>query len=350
MVGAEGGHKTVAVSEEALPGPSLIVCGVAGSSVLGEGTQAPLDSHVTVIDYPHLRPRLLETLNKFRSTIALPGEPLGTTNLTEHTIKLKAGTSPSFIPVYRLLHSQDLIDKQIREMKEQGIIIDSRSPWNSPLFLVPKKDGTFRPVIAFRRVNDVTVGEQFPLPVLSDLMNLGEGNKSSSSLDLLSGYWQVPMDPESRKITAFSNPSGHFEWLRMLFGLKSAPITFQRMITTLLGDLKGKITFAYLDDIIIASADEDSHLASLEAVLDRLRTAGLKVKLSKCEFLKNKIKFLGHEVDSSGIHTQADKVEGVDNFPVPKTVDNVRSFLGLAGYYRSFIRNVSQLASPLNQL
>ncbi len=158
------------------------------------------------------------------------------------------------------------------------------------------------------------------------------------------------MDPESRKITAFSTPSGHFEWLRMPFGLKSAPVTFQRMITTLLDDLKGKNVFAYLDDIIIASPDEDSHLASLEAVLDRLRTAGLKVRLSKCEFLKNKIKFLGHEVNSSGIHTQADKVEAVNKFPVPKTVDNVRSFLGLAGYYRPFIRNFSHLASLLNQL
>ncbi len=122
------------------------------------------------------------------------------------------------------------------------------------------------------------------------------------------------------------------------------------MITTLLGDLKDKNIFAYLNDIIIASPDEDNHLASLEAVLDRLRTAGIKVKLSKCEFLKSKIRFLGHEVDASGIHTQADKIEAVNKFPAPKTVDNVRSFLGLAGYYRPFIRNFSKLASPLNQL
>ncbi len=121
-------------------------------------------------------------------------------------------------------------------------------------------------------------------------MNLGEGNKFFSSLDLLSGYWQVPMEPESRKLTAFSTNDGHFEWVRVPFGLKTAPITFQRMIiTTLVGDLKTRYIFAYFDNIIIASPDEDSHLACLEAVLDRLRTAGLKVKLSKCEFLKKKI-------------------------------------------------------------
>ncbi len=118
----------------------------------------------------------------------------------------------------------------------------------------------------------------------------------------------------------------------------------------LLGDLKSKNIFAYLDDVIIASPDADSHLASLEAVFDHFRTAGLKVKLSKCEFLKNCIRFLGHEADSSGIHTQADKIQAVSNFPVPTTVDNVRSFLGLAGYYRTFIRNFSKIASPLNQL
>ncbi len=136
----------------------------------------------------------------------------------------------------------------------------------------------------------------------------------------------------------------------MPFGLKTAPITFQRMMTTLLGDLKSRNIFAYLDDIIIASPDEDTHLACLEAVLGRLRTAGLKVKLTKCEFLKTKIKFLGHEVDASGIHTQPDKVEALTRFSVPKTVDNVRSFLGLAGYYRSFIRNFSSIAAPLNNM
>ncbi len=177
----------------------------------------------------------------------------------------------------------DIVDKQITEMKEQGIIIDFCSPWNSLLFLVPKKDGSFRPVIDFRRINAATQGEQFPFPLLSDLlMNLGEGYKFFSSLDLLSGYRQVRMDPESRKLIAFSTLDVYFEWLRMPFGWKTAPITFQRMITMLLGDLKGKNIFAYLNDVIIASPDEDSHLASLETVLDCPRTVGLKVKLSKC--------------------------------------------------------------------
>ncbi len=129
--------------------------------------------------------------------------------------------------------------------------------------------------------------KQFPLPVLSDLlMNLGEGNKIFSSLDLLTGYWQVPMAPRVASNYSLSTTNGHFERLRMPFGLKTATITFQRTIQTLWGDLKDRNVFAYLDDVIIASPDVDSHLASLETVLSRLQTAGLKVKLSKCEFLR----------------------------------------------------------------
>ncbi len=138
-------------------------------------------------------------------------------------------------------------------MLEQGVIQHLTSPLNSPLFLVPKKDGQFRPVIDFRKVNEVTEDDRYPLPVLSDLlMNLGQGNTIFSSQDLLSGYWQVHLAPEARAIIAFSIPSGHFEWLRMPFGLKSAPITFQRLMNTLLGDLREKDVFAYLDDLIIA--------------------------------------------------------------------------------------------------
>ncbi len=236
-------------------------------------------------------------------------------------------------------------------MLAQGVIQHSRSPWNSPLFLVPKKDGQYRPVIDFRKVNEVTEDDRYPLPVLSDLlMSLGQGNKIFSSLDLLSGYWQVPLAPESREVTAFSTPTGHFEWLRMPFGLKSAPITFQRMINTLFADMLGKDVYAYLDDIIICSKNGDIHLPDLEAVLLKLKEAGLKANLTKCEFLKAKITFLGHTVDANGTHTMDDKISAIKKFPQPRTVENVRSFLGLCGYYRPFIDGFAKIASSLTQL
>lgn len=311
-----------------------------------------LENLVTVADYPELRNSLIQLLKRYRDVFALPGEPLGATDRAEHHIKLKPGTNPIYIPAYRLPHSQrQVVEEQIKEMLEQGVIENSRSPWNSPLFLVPKKNGQFRPVIDFRQVNEVTEDERFPLPVLKDLlMSLGQGNKFFSSLDLVSGYWQVPMAPESRAVTAFSTPQGHFQWKRMPFGLKSAPITFQRMMNTIFAEEIGKDVYVYLDDVIICGKDLRSHLGSLESVLLKLRDSGLKAKLTKCEFLKSRIKFLGHVVDGDGIHTVEDKILAVKNFPQPKNAENVRSFLGLCGYYRSFVKGFSKIASPLNTL
>ncbi len=236
-------------------------------------------------------------------------------------------------------------------MLDQGVIQESNSPWNSPLFLVPKKDGMLRPVIDFRKVNEVTVDDHYLLPILQDLlMCLGRGKKVFSSLDLLSGYWQLPMAPDSREVTTFSTPKGHFECTRMPFGLKGAPLTFQRTTNNIFGDMLGNSKYIYLDDIIIASKDMTSHMETLKSILKRLHEIGLKLKLTKCEFLKPRIKFLGHEVDEQGIHTVDDKIAAVSQFPQPKTVENVRSFLGLAWYYHPFIKSFAVRANSLTQL
>ena len=341
------------VVSEPLELPSACVASVTTAPTKQEDTPPQtLESLVTTQDYPELRPSLLQFLQQYRDVIALPGEPLGVTDKAEHHIKLKPNTHPVYIPAYRLPHSQrKIVEEYVNEMLDQGVVKSSKSPWNSPIFLVPKKDGKYRPVIDFRKVNAVTEDDRYPLPVLKDLlMSLGQGNTIFSSLDLISGYWQVPMAPESTEITAFSTPQGHYEWLRMPFGLKSAPLTFQRLINNLFADLIGKDMFAYLDDLIICSKDSQSHFTTLKAVFQRLKEAGLKIKLSKCEFLKPKIAFLGHVVDGEGIHTMDDKTAAVKNFPRPQSVENVRSYLGLCGYYRSFIKNFAALASPLNQL
>ncbi len=163
-----------------------------------------------------------------RKAIALPGEPLGVTNCAEYHIKLKPGSNPVYINEYTLPHSQrQLVDELIKDMLDQGVIQESNSPWNSPLFLVPKKDGTPRSVIDLRGVNEVTVDDHCPLPILRDLlMWLSIGNKAFSSLGLLSGYWQLPIAPESREVTAFSTPNGHFEWTGMPFWYKRATAHF----------------------------------------------------------------------------------------------------------------------------
>ncbi len=180
-------------------------------------------------------------------------------------------------------------------------------------------------------------------------MCLGRGNKVFSSLDLLSGYWQLPMAPESREIIAFSKPNSHFEWTRMPFGLKGAPLTFQKTMNNKFGDILGNSVCICLDDSI-ASKDTTSHMETLKSVLKRIQEVGLKLKLNKCEFPKPRIKFIWHEVDEQGIHTVDDKIAVVAQFPQPKTIENVRPFLGLAGYYRPFIKNFVARANPLTQL
>ena len=349
--------QALAYDKQVTPDPMVLPQACIASLVtpqVGDETipSRTLDSLVECGDYPELKENMVSMLEQFRDVVALPGEPLGLTALTEHHIKLKPNTSPVYIPAYRLPHSQRaIVDKQVAELLDQGVISHSKSPWNSPLFLVPKKDGSYRPVVDFRKVNAVTEDDRFPLPVLRDLlMSLGQGNKYFTSLDLLSGYWQVPMAPKSKPITAFSTPSGHYHWNRLVMGLKGSSITFQRFLSTLFADLLGKHVSIYLDDIIVYSKDPDSHFANLKSVLLKLREAGLKVKLSKCHFLRKSITFLGHSVDAEGIHTLDSKIKAVNNFPTPTTTENVRSFLGLCGYYRAFIKGFSSLAAPLNSL
>ncbi len=313
---------------------------------------AQLSPHLKNMDYPEGKPALLELLAKHRQAVALPGEPLGLTDRISHHIALQPDAQPSYVPSYRLPHSQrQVVQQKVDELLDEGVIQESYSPWNSPLFLVGKKDGTYRPVIDFRRVNALTVPDHYPLPVLSDLLqSIGPSNSVFSTIDLLSGFWQIPLDPQSRKITAFSTPSGHYEWLRLPMGLRNAPLTFQRMANSLFSGLIGNGLFVYLDDLILVSKDLESHFQKLDLVLSRLNEAGLKAKLAKCEFLKSRIEFLGHVVDGEGIHTVDSKIKAVKHFPTPQTVENVRSFLGLAGYYRAFVRGFASIASPLTRL
>ncbi len=295
-----------------------------------------------------MKTTLFQVLEMHREATALPEKPLGVTHCTEHHMKLKLGLNPVYINAYKLPHSQgQLVEELIKDMMGQGVIQESNSPWNSPLFLVLKKNGTLRSTIDFRRLNEVTVDDHYPLPVLRDLlMCLGRGNKVFSSLDLLSGYWQLPMAPESREVTAFSTPKGHFEWTRMPFVLKGEPLTFLRTMNNIFGDILGNSNYM----ISLLRIRTTSHVETLKSALKRLQEVGLTLKLTKCEFLKPRITLLGHEIDERVIHIADNKIAAVAKFPQPKTVKNVRSFLGLAGYYRPFIKNFAARANPLTQL
>ena len=275
---------------------------------LGEHTfstlaSSGLDDEVNMTDFPEHRSELLEVLKTFRDTVAIHGDKLGKTEVLQHKIILADEAKPFFIPNYRLpLSRRAAVDEIIKEMKEEGIVVPSKSPYNSPLLLVPKKDGTWRLVIDYRKLNSQTVPDRLPMPVINDVLAQLGGAKVFSSLDLLSGYWQVPLAEESKPLTAFSTHNEHLEYQVMPFGLTSAPLTFVRLMQQVLGGMED--VMVYLDDIIIFSKDMDSHFRTLREVLTRLRNAGLKVKVRKCQFLQKSLEYLGHVVTPEGIRMQ----------------------------------------------
>ena len=329
---------------------------VSPEPVVSQLTELPQITQIDVemigsVKYTKAVPTLLKLLNQYRSAVALKDEPLGQTQLVRHHITLQPGISPIYVPAYRLPHSQrGLIEDCIDDMLAQNVIQPSISPWNSPLLLVPKPDGTWRPCVDYRKLNSVSVPDRFPLPVLGDLLRSLGQNKVFTTLDLISGFWQIPLDEESRPLTAFSTPTGHWEYLVMPFGLQGSPLTFSRLMSNLFRSIVGTEILVYLDDIIIMSPDISTHLIRLEHVLAKLSDANLKIKLSKCKFLQSRIKYLGHIVDERGISVDEQKTESIMNYPVPRTIAELRSFLGLAGFYRSFVQGFSKVAAPLTSL
>jgi len=230
-----------------------------------------------------------------------------------------------------------VINKEVEEMLEQGVIEPSDSPWSSPIVVVRKKDGKHRFCIDFRRVNDVTHRDAYPLPQVTATLDKLRGARYLSTLDLENGYWQVPLTPESRPITAFTVPGkGLFHFRVIPFGLHSAPATFQRLLDTV--------------DIIVISRTFSEHIELLAETFRRLREAHLRLNPEKCKFCVEQLKYLGHVVGRDGIRTDPEKVSAVAEWSEPTTIKQIRQFLGMASWYRRFIGNFSTIAAPLTQL
>ena len=212
------------------------------------------------------------------------------------------------------------LEEQVREMMEAGVIRPSNSPWASPVVLVPKPDGSTRFCIDYRKTNSVTITDAYSLPSIQDIFDSMEGATIFSTMDLTSGYWQIPMHMNSISKTAFCTHMGNFEFIRMPFGLKNAPSVFQRTLNKVLSGLIGKICFVYIDDIVIFSRSEKEHAEHLKLVFQRLRDANFKLKRKKCHFAKEQVKLLGYNVSSKGISPQESKVSAIKNLPQPQVL------------------------------
>jgi len=275
----------------------------------------------------------------------------GPTDKIEHVIRVK--TDRPIKQRYRPRNPamQKVIDDEVEEMLRNGIIEPSTSPWSSPVVIVKKKDGRPRFCIDFRKVNEVTEPDAYPLPQIHATLDKLRGAKYLTTLDLQQGYWQIPVAPESRAVTAFTVPGrGLMQFRVMPFGLHSAPATFQRLLDSILGPELEPHVFIYLDDIIIVSATFDEHIEHLTEVFRRLRDARLRLNPEKCHFCRHELKYLGHIIDHRGIRTDPEKVQAMTQWPRPTNVRQIRQFVGLASWYRRFIPEFSATAAPLTKL
>ena len=240
------------------------------------------------------------------------------------------------------------LQENVQLMKNLGVIEESQSPWASPVLLVPKKDGTRRFCTDFRALNLVTKSDVFPLPRIDNIMDKLVNCQYFTSIDLKHAFWQIPMREEDKEKTSFICGNRLWQYRRMAFGLKNSPATFQRCIGLAIGE--NDYSLAYLDDIIIFSRTAEDHLIHIESILESLSKHNLNAKMSKCEFFKKSLTFLGHIVSRDGIQVCPEKVTSVKEFPIPINVKELRSFLGLSNYYRRFIDGYSNITSVLTKL
>jgi len=271
----------------------------------------------------------------------------GNCKIGEHVINLQDSSPIRQVPRRIPIYMRKEVNKIIMDMRNQGVIEESKSPWMSPAVLVKKKDGTIRFCIDYRKLNAVTKKDSYPLPRIDDIFDQLAGNSWYSTLDLKSGYWQVKIRPEDKEKTAFSVGNGLWQFKVMPFGLCNAPATFERVMERVLQEYNSKICLVYLDDVIIFGKTFEEMIQNLKKVLSRLREVNLKVNPKKCILFSQKVKYLGHIISSEGISTDSEKINAVNNWPIPQNKKHLRSFLGLCSYYRKFVKGFSILAKPL---
>ena len=266
-------------------------------------------------------------------------------------IELAPGTEPILRAPYRMAPAElKELKVQMEEMVNKGFVRPSTSPWGAPVLFVKKKDGSMRLCIDYRELNKVTIRNQYPLPRIDDLFDQLQGAKVFSKIDLRSGYHQLRVHDDDVPKTAFRTWYGHFEFLVMPFGLTNAPAAFMDLMNRIFRPYLDQFVIVFIDDILIYSGSEEEHVEHLRIVLQILREHRLYAKLSKCQFWLDSVAFLGHIVSAEGVSVDQQKVEAILNWKPPTSVTEIRSFLGLAGYYRKFVEGFSKIAAPLTRL
>jgi hypothetical protein len=263
--------------------------------------------------------------------------------------------APGAVPVSRTpyqMSTPELVELklQLKEMMDKGYIQPSVSPWGAPILFVKKKDGTLRLCIDYRQLNKVTIKNKYSLPRIDDLFDQLGGASVFSKIDLRSRYHQVRIKGEDIHKTAFRTRYGHYEFVVVPFGLTNAPATFMCLMNNILSKFLDKFVLVFIDDILIYSKNREEHEEHLRLVLQVLREHQLYAKFSKCDFFQKQIHYLGHVLSEEGVAVDPDKIRSIMEWPTPKDVSDIRSFMGLAGYYRRFIKDFSKIGCPITVL
>ena len=292
-------------------------------------------------------------LREYHDIFSLEKHDTGHTKAAKHKIVLKDPDTPPFKERFHRIPPPQLdeVRAHLKMMLDAGVIRPSNSPWCNAVVLVRKKDGSLRFCIDFRRLNSLTVKDSHPLPRICETLESLAGVAHYTTIDMNSGFWQVPMDDESKQYTAFTLGSmGLYECKSMPFGLCNALPTFQRLMLNCLGELNLTYRLIYLDDVIIFSKTEEEHLEWMCVVFDRFREHGLKLKPSKCEVFKTEINYLAHHMSKRGVPPSKQNLEAITRCPPPDTYTKVKSFVGLIGHYRCFIKGFANIVAPLYDL
>ncbi|XP_052173738.1 uncharacterized protein LOC127789029 [Diospyros lotus] len=266
----------------------------------------------------------------------------------EFAIEVVPGVNPISIPPYRMAPVE--LRNQLQDLLDKGFIQPSVSPWGAPVLFVKKKDGSLRMCIDYHQLNKVTIKNKYPLPRIDELFDQLQGARVFSKIDLRSGYYQLGIRVEDIPKTAFRSRYGHYEYLVMPFGLTNAPAAFMDLMNRVFKSYLDQFVIVFIDDILIYSKSEEEHEQHLRIVLETLQKHKLYAKFLKCEFWMRKVAFLGHVISEDGIAVDPTKVESIKSWGLPKMVTEIKSFLGLAGYYRKFVEGFSRIAMPLTRL